>query len=99
MWAGGEPGPGADVAGVGQVPVQMWRGWAKSRCSFRKGRAQSRRDVVPEVLPSEGLPPILMASGTIGSQYLNRFSGNGKRSEIERERGGWGDARRGGGGG
>ena len=28
----GKPGPGADVAGVGPVPAQMWQGWAKSRC-------------------------------------------------------------------
>ena len=28
-----EPGPGADVAGVGPVPVQMWQGGA-SACSY-----------------------------------------------------------------
>ncbi len=27
----GGPSPGADVAGVGPVPVQMWPGWAQSR--------------------------------------------------------------------
>ncbi len=29
--------PGADVAGVGPVPVQMWQGWAQSRCRCGRG--------------------------------------------------------------
>jgi hypothetical protein len=29
--------PGADVAGVSPVPVQMWDGWAESRCRWLRG--------------------------------------------------------------
>ena len=32
MWAGDEPSPGADVARVGPVQVQISAGWAQSRC-------------------------------------------------------------------
>ena len=39
---GGEPSPGADVAGVSPVPVQMWRGEPSPGADVA-GRAQSRR--------------------------------------------------------
>ena len=42
---GGGPSRGADVAGVGRVAVQMWRGWAESRC--RCGRGGSSTAVRP----------------------------------------------------
>jgi hypothetical protein len=34
-----EPDPGADVAGVGPVPAQMWQGWTQSwyRCGLTRG--------------------------------------------------------------
>ena len=34
MW---QPSPGADVAGVGPIPVQMWPGRAQSRCGCGRG--------------------------------------------------------------
>jgi hypothetical protein len=36
------PSSGADVAGVGPVPAQMWQGRAQSRCRCGRGWAQSR---------------------------------------------------------
>jgi hypothetical protein len=38
---GGEPSPGADVAGASPVPAQMWRGRAQSR--RRCGRGEPTR--------------------------------------------------------
>jgi hypothetical protein len=32
-----EPSPGADVGGAGQVPVQMWEGWAEEGREMQKG--------------------------------------------------------------
>ncbi len=42
---GPSPSPGADVAGVGPVPVQMWLGWAQSQCRCGRGEPSPGADV------------------------------------------------------
>jgi hypothetical protein len=41
----GGPSPGADMGGVGQVPAQMWAGWAKSRRRCGRGGPSPGADV------------------------------------------------------
>ena len=41
----GEPSSGADVAGASPVPVQMWQGFARSRCRCGRGEPGPDADV------------------------------------------------------
>jgi hypothetical protein len=41
----GEPSPGADMAGVGPVPMQTWQGWAQSRRRCGRGEPSPGADV------------------------------------------------------
>ncbi len=47
----GEPSPGADVAGVSPVPVQMWQGRAQSRRRCGRGEPSPGADVWTGVSP------------------------------------------------
>jgi hypothetical protein len=49
----GGPSPGADVGGVGPVPMQMWQGWAQSWCRCGRGEPSPGADV-------GGVGPVLM---------------------------------------
>jgi hypothetical protein len=52
----GEPSPGADVAGVSPVPVQMWQGRGQSRCRCGKVEASPGADVA-------GVSPVPVRGG------------------------------------